>query len=160
MCNELTSEIKSFMKESNEEGWRKVTGDGWSGEKGDKREGGQRGEKLCKGTTACEVKDRDDVCFFAELVCYVVSPRPRFESGSFQDFLFMFFPSDCNLWRDHWETNLRPHFYKAALWLCQMLRAQHHKNKQNTFVKIQTGYYNGSGRFPGLDTDYVDQCNH
>lgn len=47
--------------------------------KKDKREGrgGKKLKELFKGTTEYEVKDRDNVYFCLELVCYVVSPRQR-----------------------------------------------------------------------------------
>lgn len=88
MCNELTSEIKSFIKESNEEGWLKATGDGWSGRRWwwwwggvqtqNYRIWGQRQRQCLLLCGAC-------------VLCGSTQTKPKFESGSFQDFLFMFF---------------------------------------------------------------------
>lgn len=39
------------------------------------RAGRKKGKKLCKRTTEYEVKDKDNVYFFVELMCYVVSPK-------------------------------------------------------------------------------------
>lgn len=42
-----------------------------------RRQRGKKLKELFKGTTEYEVKDRDNVYFCLELVCYVVSPRQR-----------------------------------------------------------------------------------